>query len=348
MRAVKLVSPGTISLEHVDVPEPGPGEILVRIAGAGLCHSDLHVLHLGDDWPFFGGTVGHEGSGWVEAVGVGADGFSVGEAVIVMVVWGCGRCRPCAQGRENACAVNGTRTGLPTTPGLGPDGSMAEYMLVKPQHLDKLGDLDPVSSAPLADAAVTPMHAINTARRLLTPGSTAVVIGLGGLGHLGVQLLRETTAARIITVVRSEQKAEVSRELGADAAVRNDGGNDAAAAILEHTDGYGADVVFDFVGMDATVELATRTVAPEGMIQFIGLDGGKFTFVSDTSGEALPWGVTVQRPYGGTRKDLSQVVALAQAGKLTMETRRYPLDEFRAAFDDLEAGRIAGRAVLVT
>jgi propanol-preferring alcohol dehydrogenase len=193
------------------------------------------------------------------------------------------------------------------------------------------------------------MHAINTARRLLSPGSTAVVIGLGGLGHLGLQLLRQTTGARIITVVRSENKLAVSRELGADLALRNDGDNSAvAAAILEHTEGYGADVVFDFVGSDSTVELATRTVAPEGMIQFIGLDGGRFTFIADVSGEALPWGVTVQRPYGGTRDDLSQVVALAQAGRLNMEIRRYPLEEFRAAFDDLEAGRVAGRAVLVT
>ncbi|HEY1973677.1 MAG TPA: alcohol dehydrogenase catalytic domain-containing protein, partial [Pseudonocardia sp.] len=129
MRAVKLVSPGTISLEQVEVPEPGPGEVLVRIAGAGLCHSDLHVLQQGEDWPFFGGTLGHEGSGWVETVGTGVDGFAKGEAVIVMVVWGCGQCRPCARGRENACAVNGTRTTFPTTPGLGPDGAMAEYML---------------------------------------------------------------------------------------------------------------------------------------------------------------------------------------------------------------------------
>jgi propanol-preferring alcohol dehydrogenase len=348
MRAVKLVSPGTISLVHVDVPEPGPGEVLVRIAGAGLCHSDLHVLHLGEDWPFFGGTVGHEGSGWVETVGAGVDGFSKGEAVIVMVVWGCGQCRPCAQGRENACAVNGTRTNFPTTPGLGPDGAMAEYMLVKPQHLYKIGDLDPITSAPLADAGVTPMHAINTSRRLLGPGSTAVVIGLGGLGRLGVQLLRETTGTRIITVVRDEHKLALSRELGADLAVRSDGDNNAVGEILEQTEGYGADVVFDFVGTDSTVELATRTVAPEGMIQFIGLAGGRFTYTADVSGEALPWGVTVQRPYGGTRDDLSQVVALAQAGRLNLETRRYPLEEYRAAFDDLEAGRVAGRAVLVT
>jgi alcohol dehydrogenase, propanol-preferring len=345
MRAVKLVSPGTLGLKQVDVPQPGPGEVRVKIAGAGLCHSDLHVLHVGDEWPFFGGTVGHEGAGWVDAVGPGVAGFCMGEAVIVMLLWGCGNCRACVEGRENACEVNGSRTQFPTSPGLGPDGAMAEYMLVGAQHLDKLGDLDPVTSAPLADAGVTPMHAINSARHRLTPGATVVVIGIGGLGHLGLQILKATTGARIIALDNDEKKLAVARELGVDLALMSDA--DAAQRILNETGGYGVDVVIDFVGVQSTVDLATAVIAPEGLIRFVGLGGGQFMYSANADGTALPWGVNVQRPFGGTREDLSQVLALAREGKLKIETVQYPLEEYQRAFDDLAAGRVTGRAVLV-
>lgn len=154
----------------------------INLGVHGLCHSDLHILHLGEEWPFFGGTIGHEGAGWVDTVGPDVTGFTEGEAVIVMVVWGCGHCRACIEGRENVCQVNGSRTQFPTTAGLGPDGAMAEYMLVQARYLEKLGGLDPVTSAPLSDAGLTPMHAVNCARHRLTPGSIAVVIGIGGLG----------------------------------------------------------------------------------------------------------------------------------------------------------------------
>jgi len=345
MRAVRLVSAGTLRLEEVDVPQPGPGEVLVKIGGAGLCHSDLHLLHMGEDWPFFGGTVGHEGSGWVASVGPNVEGLAEGEPVIVMVLWGCGHCRACVEGRENACEVNGSRTQFPTTAGLGPDGAMAEYILVQAQHLEKLGNLDPIYSAPLADAAMTPMHAINSVRHRLTPGSTVVVIGIGGLGHVGLQILKATTSARIIAVDVEEKKLEVARELGADLALASDAS--AAQKILDETSGYGADVVLDFVGVQPSVDLATGVVAPEGHIRFVGLGGGKFTFAADLDGVALPWGVTVQRAYGGTRVDLLHSIALAQQGKLKIETVTYPLADFQQAFDDLEAGKIIGRAVLV-
>ena len=345
MRAVKLVGPGVLRLEEAEVPQPGPGEVRVKIAGAGLCHSDLHVLHAGADWPFFGGTLGHEGAGWVDAVGADVDGLAEGDPVIVMVLWSCGSCRACIGGRENACEVNGGRTMFPTTPGLGPDGAMAEYMLVKARYLEKLGGLDPATAAPLADAALTPMHAINSARHRLTPGATVVVIGLGGLGHLGLQILAATTGARIIALDIDESKLAAAREHGADLVLKSD--DDAAPRILDETGGYGADVVIDFVGVQPTVDLAAQVIAPEGLIRFVGLGGGKLSFGTDPEGASLPWGVNVQRSYGGTRGDLLEVLALARQGKLTVETVRYPLADFQRAFDDLEAGRIAGRAILV-
>lgn len=345
MHAVKLVGPGALRLEEAEVPQPGSGEVRVKIAGAGLCHSDLHVLHAGADWPFVGGTVGHEGAGWVDAVGADVDGLAEGDPVIVMVLWSCGSCRACIEGRENACEVNGSRTTFPTTPGLGPDGAMAEYMLVKARYLEKLGDLDPATAAPLADAALTPMHAINSARHRLTPGATVVVIGLGGLGHLGLQILAATTGARIIALDIDESKLAAACEHGADLVLKSD--DDAAPRILDETGGYGADVVIDFVGVQPTVDLAAQVIAPEGLIRFVGLGGGKLSFGADPDGASLPWGVNVQRSFGGTRVDLLEVLALARQGKLTVETVRYPLADFQQAFDDLEAGRIAGRAILV-
>ena len=345
MKAVKLVGPGSMELQEAPVPEIGTDEVLVKIAGAGLCHSDLHVLHMGDEWPFFGGTVGHEGAGWVERTGSGVTGLEKGDAVLVSVIWACGQCRACVEGRDNACMVNGTRTMFPTVPGLGPDGAMAEYLVVKGRHLDKIGDLDPVAAAPLADAGVTPMHAINSARQHLVPGSTAVVIGIGGLGHMGLQILTATTGARILALDSDESKLQLARDLGADLVLRSDA--EAAGRILAETEQYGADAVFDFVGVQPTVDLATRIIAPEGAIRFAGLGGGFLTYTADSSAEALPWGVNIQRSFGGTRADQLQVIALAQQGKLSVETVTYPLSDFQRAFDDLEANRVTGRAILI-
>jgi propanol-preferring alcohol dehydrogenase len=243
MKAVKLIGPGSMELRNVPVPDVGPDEVLVKIAGAGLCHSDLHVLHLGEEWPFFGGTVGHEGAGWVEKIGAEVDLLKKGDAVLVSVIWACGRCRACVEGRDNACMVNGSRSMFPTVPGLGPDGAMAEYMVVKARYLDKIGDLDPVAAAPLADAGVTPMRAINSARRHLTPGSTAVVIAVGGLGHMGLQILKATTGARIIAIDSDEAKLRLARQIGADLVLPSDAA--AAQKVLDETAGYGADAVFD-------------------------------------------------------------------------------------------------------
>lgn len=343
MRAVKLVGPGTLELADVEIPEPGPGQVLVRIAGAGLCHSDLHILHL-PELPFAGFTIGHEGAGHVERVGAGVEGFAVGDAVVVSVIWFCGNCRACVEGRENACEVAG-RGQPPLTPGIGPDGAMADYILVAPRHLERIGDLDPVAAAPLADAGVTPMHAINSARARLTPDSTAVVIGIGGLGHLGLQILRATTGARVVAIDRDDAKLELARELGADLVLPSD--EHAAAKVLEYTGGYGADAVFDFVGIQPTVALAAAIIAPEGALRLVGLGGGRLDYFAGGADQTLPWGVNVQLSYGGTRADLREVIALAQQGKLEVEVQRYPITDYATAIQDLEEGRVTGRAVLI-
>jgi alcohol dehydrogenase, propanol-preferring len=342
MRALQLVSPGTVEVRDVPVPEIGPDEVLVRVGGAGLCHSDIHVLHA-PGFPSI--TLGHETAGWVESMGADVTGFAAGDAVLVYLVWACGHCRPCIEGRDNVCVNAGGRLAMPPCPGLGPDGGMADYIKVKARYLEPLGDLDVVTAAPLADAGLTPMHAINGARHRLTPGSTAVVIAVGGLGHMGLQILKATTGARIIAVDSSEQKLDIARELGADEVLMSDAGT--ADAILAATGGYGADAVFDFVGVQPTVDLATKVIAPDGALRFVGLGGGSFPYSAGSETVPLPWGVDVRRSYGGTRTDQRQVLDLARMGAISVETRTYSLDDGPQAFADLEAGVVPGRAVLV-
>ena len=198
MRALRLLAPGHIAIQDVPVPTIEADEVLVQVAGAGLCHSDIHVLRSPIPRPT-ALTLGHETAGVVAEIGREVREVAEQDRVLVYLVWACGQCRPCIQGRDNVC-VRAGRNGTPPCPGLGPDGGMAEYIKVKARYLEQLGDLDLVSAAPLADAGLTPMHAINGARHRLTPGATAVAIGIGGLGHMAVQLLKATSAARVIAV----------------------------------------------------------------------------------------------------------------------------------------------------
>jgi propanol-preferring alcohol dehydrogenase len=344
VRALQLTKPSVLELVEIPDPTPGPDEVVVQVGGAGLCHSDLHVLALPFEVFPLPLTLGHEVSGHVATVGSSVQGWSGGEPVLVHLAWGCGTCRQCVAGRDNACAMFG-RHGTPPAPGLGPPGGMAEYVVVPARHLVALGDLDPVTSAPLADAGLTPYHAIASELGRLVPGSTAVAVGLGGLGHMGVQILKALTPATIIAVDLDEAKLAVASRLGAEHTIVSDGST--AATVLELTGGYGADVVFDFTGVQPTVDLAVACVAPTGAIRIVGLGGGALTYPAGGDPFSLPWGVSVTRAYGGTRRDLDEVVALARAGALHVEVEQHPLDDGIEVFHKLERGEVAGRAVLV-
>jgi propanol-preferring alcohol dehydrogenase len=342
MRALKIVSQGQLRIDEVPIPSIAPDEVLIKVAGAGLCHSDLHVLHA-PTLARYGTTLGHETAGHVAEIGSDVTGFAAGDPVLVCLVWSCGQCRPCREGRDNVCVNNGGRLRPPPAPGLGPDGGMADYIVSKARYLEPLGALDPVTAGPLADAALTPMHAINGARHRLGPDATVVVIAIGGLGHMGLQILKATTEARIIAVDSSPQRLAAATALGADIVIPS--GDDAAQAILDLTGGYGADAVFDFVGLQATVDIAGNAIAPDGALRLVGLGGGKLSM--GLSLQPLPWGVDVRRSYGGTRADQRQVLELAAAGTITVDTVRYALDDGLQAFADLEAGTVPGRAILV-
>jgi propanol-preferring alcohol dehydrogenase len=345
MRALQLTEPGVLELRKVPVPEIGPTDLLLRVGAAGICHSDLHVLHIPFKMREDPLTLGHEIAGTVEAVGSEVDGPAPGARGIVYLCWSCGVCRECVSGNENVCLAAG-RTAMPPCPGLGPDGGMAEYIRIPATSFVPIGDLDFLQAAPLADAALSSYHAINGAREQLRPGSVAVVIGIGGLGHVAVQILAATSATHVIAVDVSADKLDLAARCGAAEGLL--GGPDTAREILDRTDGRGADAVFDFVGTDSTATLAVESVAPNGAYRMIGLGGGAPDITAGPAGgPGWPWGASIRKSYGGTKSDLISSVALALAGKLRVEVERYDLADGREALDRLERGLVTGRAVLV-
>ncbi|WP_327408914.1 NAD(P)-dependent alcohol dehydrogenase [Streptomyces sp. NBC_01281] len=323
-------------------PEPGPGQVLLKVTAAGVCHSDIAVMSWpAENFPYaLPLTLGHEGAGTVAALGDGVSGVAVGDEAAVYGPWGCGICAKCAEGKENYC-LRADELGI-RPPGLGAPGAMAEYLLVDdPRHLVPTDGLDPVAAVPLTDAGLTPYHAIKRSLPKLTPGSTAVVIGTGGLGHVAIQLLRAMTAARVIALDVSEDKLALARTVGAHEAVLSDAG--AAAKVRELTGGLGAQAVFDFVGAEPTVRTAGAVAAVEGDISIVGIGGGALPVGFGT----LPFEVSVTAPYWGSRGELIEVLDLARAGAVSVHTETYALDEAPLAYERLHAGKINGRAVIL-
>lgn len=343
MQAFQLTRWGSpAELREIPTPEPGPGQILLEITAAGACHSDLHLMEWPEGqlpWrvPF---TLGHENAGRVARLGAGVDRFRVGDNVLVYGPWGCGTCHPCRLGRENYCDQ---AAALPAAGGgLGFDGGMAEYMLVPSARLlVPLGDLDPVAAAPLTDAALTPYHAIRTTRDALVPGAWAVVIGIGGLGHMAIQLLRATTGCHIVAVDKDAARLETARALGADAGVVS--GPDAHREIRRITDGLGAHAVYDMVGSDETLQLGARALRMEGRLVIIGLAGGALP----VGFFQVPYGTQVSTSYWGTIPELIELVALARAGRIKVEHEVFALDRVADVYARLRRGEVRGRAVIV-
>ncbi|HVG59010.1 MAG TPA: NAD(P)-dependent alcohol dehydrogenase [Hyalangium sp.] len=328
-------------LRDVEVREPGPGEVLIKVGGAGACHTDLTIMGMPPGLmpyklPF---TLGHEAAGWVEAMGPGVTGFERGEPVLVYGSWGCGRCKPCRMGSENLCE-HALKLGY-YGGGMGIDGSLAHYLRVPAARLlVPLGSLDPREWAPLADAALSPYHAVKRAQPTLVPGSTAVVIGAGGLGQMAVQLLRLMSPARVIVVDTSEAKLARAKELGADAGVRSS--DQAVSEIRELTRGQGAELVMDLVGTDATLKLAAGVARARGQLMLIGLGGGVLPFHFF----GLPLECQVMAPYWGTLPEMMEVVELAQQGRLRMTVERFSLEQIPEAYKRMREGTLKGRAII--
>src|SRR6476620_8885374 len=253
--------------EFQDVPEPyaRPGQVVVKVAGSGLCHTDFTVMsreqsYWKDNPPPF--TLGHEIAGWVEALGAGVKGFERGDAVAVNPSWAsCGRCHMCRSGEENFCLYQKAIR----APGVGYDGGHAPYVLVpEARFLVPIGDLDPIEAAPLTDAGLTTYTAIKAALPGISPGSTTVVIGIGGLGLYAIQFLRQLTGARVVAVVSTEARLKLAREYGADDVVTS--GPEAAKQIRELSGGVGASFVLDCVGVNESLATGVAALSWRGRL----------------------------------------------------------------------------------
>jgi propanol-preferring alcohol dehydrogenase len=340
MKAARLHHYGqALVLDDIPKPSPGAGEVLVRVQGAGFCHSDIHVID-GEIQvlPRLPLTLGHENAGTVAAVGAGVTSVKEGDTVAVYGGWGCGRCDYCVTGHEQLCAT-------PQWAGLSDhDGGYAEYLLVPHErYLIALGRLTPREAAPLTDAALTPYRAIREAGAFLEPDSHVLLLGLGGLGQYGFKLLRLLSASPIIVVDVSPRKLALARTLGADGVV--DGREpDALERIKGLTGGRGVCAAFDFVGSDATLALSIGATRAMGKVTQVGLAGGTARLKVL---ENAPFELAFEATLWGTLKELREVLALAESGRLTPVTLTYhPLDRINDVYAMVKRGEVEGRAVI--
>jgi NAD+-dependent secondary alcohol dehydrogenase Adh1 len=329
-----------LKLEQVDEPKAtGPFDVIVKIGAAGLCRTDLHIQE--GQWaeksevklPY---TPGHENAGWVHEVGSGVTNVEVGDTVIVHPFISCGLCRFCRQGDDMHC-INGS------FPGINRDGGFAEFLLTSARSVVKLDpSLEPASIAALADAGLTAIHAVKKAIPVLGPGTRAVVIGAGGLGHIGIQCLKAMTPTEIIVVDPNEKALALAAELGADHTIKVDGSSH-VDTVLDVTDGMGAEAIIDFVGEKGAVEDGVA------MIQ----DGGFYYVIGYGQNIDIPTIDVISREISfignlvGTYVDLQDLMTLTAQGKVALHTTTYPLDAINDAMADLDGGRLQGRGILV-
>ena len=324
-----------------DIAEPklvGPLDVIVKIGGAGVCRTDLHILE--GQWdeiqrPQLPYVIGHENAGWVHEVGEGVTNVAVGDTVILHPQPSCGLCLACRSGNDMHCE-NAFFPGLSNN-----DGGMAEYMRTTARACVKLDpSTQPADVAALADAGITAYHAVRKAVPLLPPGTTAVVQGAGGLGHIGIQCLKALTATRVVVVDKNPDALKLAGEIGADETVVADGNH--VAAVQDLTGG-GAKVVLDFVAEQGAEMDAWHMTGPNGSMFVIGYGGElRIPTLDFVAGEKNIVGNIV-----GTYTDLAELMVLAQAGKVTLHTQQYPLDRAVDALHDLDAGKVRGRAILV-
>ena len=341
MRAARLHAyKEALKLDEVDEPKATePFDVVVRIGAAGLCRTDLHIQE--GQWaeksevklPY---TPGHENAGWVHEVGSGVTNVEVGDTVIVHPFISCGLCRPCRGGDDMHCLTG-------SFPGINRDGGFADFLLTSARSVVKLDpSLEPKSIAALADAGLTAIHAVKKAIPILGAGTRAVVIGAGGLGHIGIQCLRALTAAEIIVVDPSEPALALAGEMGAHHTIKVDGSTH-VDTVKEMTDGLGADAIIDFVGERGAVEDGIEMIRDGGFYYVIGYGQNLDIPTIDIISREISFiGNLV-----GTYVDLQDLMTLTAQGQVTLHTSTYPLDAVNDAMADLDHGRLQGRGILI-
>ena len=328
-----------LKLDTVEEPRAvGPLDVVVRIGAAGLCRTDLHIQE--GQWAEKSGvtlpyTPGHENAGWVQEVGSAVTNVEPGDTVIVHPYISCGLCGPCRRGDDMHC-LNGS------FPGIDRDGGFAEYLLTSARSVVKLGPgLEPKDIAALADAGLTAIHAVKKAIPVLTAGTQAVVIGAGGLGHIGIQCLKAMTPAEIIVIDPSEQALALAGEMGADQTVKVDGTH--VETVKEMTDGLGAEAIIDFVGERGAIEDGIAMIRDGGFYYVIGYGEN----INIPTIDVISREISFIGNLVGTYTDLVELMTLTAQGKVSLHTSTYPLDAINDAMADLDGGRLRGRGILV-
>ncbi|HWD01668.1 MAG TPA: NAD(P)-dependent alcohol dehydrogenase [Amycolatopsis sp.] len=329
------------NLELREVEEPkaaGPLDVVVKVGAAGVCRTDLHILE--GQWAEKSGvalpyTIGHENAGWVHAVGDAVTNVSVGDKVILHPLITCGLCRACRLGDDVHCEQS-------AFPGIDTNGGYAEYLRTSARSCVKLADsLEPADVAALADAGLTAQHAAAKAARQLRPGDVCVIIGAGGLGHIGIQCLKAMSAATLVVLDRNPAALELAKEIGADVTIVADGSQ--VDAVLDLTGGHGAEAVVDFVGEGGATAEGVRMLRRAGSYYVVGYGEN----IDVPTIDIISTEINFVGNLVGSYTDLQDLMVLAAQGSVKLHTARYRLDDFQQAIDDLSAGRVRGRAILI-
>lgn len=328
-------------VNYEDVADPRintPNDVIVKIGGAGVCRTDLHIVEglwrekVEVELPYI---MGHENAGWVEEVGSAVSGFNVGDPVICHPLVTSGHCLACRRGNDMQAEDS-------VFPGINANGGYAELLHTTTRSLIKLPkSLSPKDVAPYTDAGLTAYRAAKKASRHLLPGEYAVVIGAGGLGHIGIQVLNALCAAEIIVIDRSQTAIGLAKQCGAHHSILADGNE--LEAVMELTDGQGAEAVIDFVGEGGSVQKGLDMTRAAGSYYIVGY-GGK---IEVPTIDMIVTEKTIVGNLVGTYSELVELMALADRGQVTLETKEYSLKDANQALIDLNAGNVKGRAVLV-
>ena len=328
-----------LKLDSIEEPTiDGPLDVIVRIGAAGLCRTDLHIQE--GQWaeksevvlPY---TPGHENAGWIHEIGGGVTNVEVGDTVIVLPFISCGLCLPCRVGDDMHC-LNGS------FPGINRDGGFADLLKTSARSVVKLDTgLEPKDIAALADAGLTAIHAVKKAIPILTAGTRAVVIGAGGLGHIGIQCLKAMTPAEIIVIDPSEKALALAGEMGADQTVKVDGNH--VDTVKQMTDGLGAEAIIDFVGEKGAIEDGIAMIRDGGFYYVIGYGEN----IDIPTIDVISREISFIGNLVGTYADLQELMTLTAQGQVSLHTSTYPLDAINDAMADLDGGRLQGRGILI-
>jgi propanol-preferring alcohol dehydrogenase len=339
MRALRLTGPDRVELLETDRPVPGAGEVLLLVAAAGVCHSDLLLRTVPPSLRMpIPVTLGHEVAGWVAELGPGVTGLEIGQLVAVYPLIGCGSCVACQRGEDNLCRVGFTSVGVHR------DGGLADYMVVPARNAIDATGVDPTAAGPLTDAGLTAYHAVAAGLAKQPDARIVLVLGIGGLGHLALQALDARTPAIVIAVDTDPDKLDLAQRLGADHGVL--AGPDATEAVLAIAGGRQVDLALDFVGVQSTMDLAAAATASGGSIVAVGLGGGSLELSATLTGP-IASGASVQRVSVGSRAELGEVLDLARDSRLAAHTVTAGLEDALSVLDRLDRGLVTGRAVVV-